>query len=589
MVDSNGPASRAELALLALALLGVPALVFYEWSSWHPGWARVDESSAILWIQRWQQGIEADLRATAGSFHHFLLASLSRAFGPSLLVLHIPQSAALLAECALLFSLTKEKFGSRAAVWALLCNLLCAFTLMRGRSLLSYSLLPLELLALWRFYGTFPSVAGQFAWGLLAGLVTLDYELWLYGAALAAAFALAGSTPWQKRAALAAGLALSLGLVAWLSADNLQSYFAVRGAKSAPGPALSWLLVLLGHLKDYFFGGPVFQYIGTSGIPVFPAWALPALIPGLWLGWKRCRWLLPWALLAFFPLAFRSPGLEPQRALLAWPALCILSGAGLARLSALAGRGSWALLALPLLGFGFELRAHARSMDGAWADLYGPSSAQMLAMEPLKKNPGPLLLSLDFHSSGPLRYFLASSKENQGPPVALIPMYAAAALKREQGRIEKIVDPRSGRDLLLFYPEGPSVERMRRRNSMLDGLWATLSTRDRFLRARQLRQKLDDPLWSDPWLRSVLWSEELEALHYIGRLEDSDIEGMLRESLPTAEPYRETALREGRRRPALGIRLMERAAQVDPRFPFTPELRAPLEYYLAQESKKAAP
>jgi hypothetical protein len=161
-------------------------------------------------------------------------------------------------------------------------------------------------------------------------------------------------------------------------------------------------------------------------------------------------------------------------------------------------------------------------------------------------------------------------------------------LKGEAGRLETLRDPLSGREAYLFFPEGNSQERMLRRDRMLGQLWDRLSTRDRFKRAGQLEECLKLPEWRDPWLRSVLWSEYLEALHYLGLLEDRHIEALLSESLPTAEPFRETALREGRRRPALGIRLMERAAALDPRLPFTPELRAPLEYYLALERQAQA-
>src|SRR5207302_9228980 len=132
--------------------------------------------------------------------------------------------------------------------------------------------------------------------------------------------------------------------------------------------------------------------------------------------------------------------------------------------------------------------------------------------------------------------------------------------------------------------EGASRESVRRRDAMLKEVWARVRLRDRFGMTRRFENCLADPAYKDPWLRSVLWSEYREQLHYTGRLEDRHIEALLQERLPTAEPYRETALREGRRRPALGIRLMERAAAIDSRLPFTPELRAPLEYFLARQA-----
>jgi hypothetical protein len=95
--------------------------------------------------------------------------------------------------------------------------------------------------------------------------------------------------------------------------------------------------------------------------------------------------------------------------------------------------------------------------------------------------------------------------------------------------------------------------------------------------------------WQDPWLQCQLWTQYLEGLHDIGKLDDGHIQALLSERLPSAEPYRETALREGRQRPALSIRLMERAARIDPRLPFLPEQRQILEYFLAAQKRPPSP
>lgn len=588
MVGTQGPASGPEKALLALALGLMPALVFFEWSFWHPGWARVDEAAVFLRCNRWQDAIEVDIRAMAGCLQRFTLILSSNFLGNSLASLHLPQALFLVAESLLLFSVARRIFGEREATWAVLCNLLCAFTLMRGRSLLSYSLLPLELLLLAELYARFPSTWGRTLWGACAGLITLDYELWLFGAALAAAFATLAPGPRAPKIGAGLGLALSLAVVAWLSRDNLQTYAAVRTTVSAPRGALKALSTLASHLKSFWLGGPTVPYIASSGHPVFPAWAWPGLAVGIAAAWRGPRWLLWWVAAAFLPLAFRSPGLEPQRALLAWPALCAISGAGMAWLARRSALWSPWLLLLPLGGMGIELNAHASSMRQNWAGIYGPSNAQLMAVKLMDDHDGPALLNLDFHSSSGARYLLRRRTNPGGAPVALMPWYALPALKFETGRLESLKDPRSGHEAWLFFPDKASVSRMLARDQMLGKLWNSLGTRNLFSRSKELESRLKDPQWRDPWLRSVLWNEYLESLHYLGRLEDRHIEELLSEKLPSAEPFRECALRDGRRRPALAIRLMERAAAIDSRLPFSPELRAPLEYFQALENRPQA-
>jgi hypothetical protein len=589
VVESQGPASPQEKALLALVLLAMPALFIFEWAYWHPGWSAIDEATVFLQVSHWLDGL-GDLRVTAGSLHHVSLFLSCRLFGASIAALHFPPLFAIALECLLLRAAFSRLFGPRAALWAALCHLLCAFTLLRSRSLLSYSLVPAEaLFLLWAFL-RFPSPAGRFFWGLACGLMTLDYELWLYGMAMAAAFALAAERGKAGRLAISAGLALGFGAALFVSMDSLASYVAVRSSTSAPARSLGLLSGFAGRLKGYFLGGTAVPYLGTDGLGAFPAWAWAGLIPGLAVAWSKARWVLAWLALGLLPLAAPSPGLEPQRALMAWPALCAVAGLGFAWLSgALKPPGktaAWAvLLLLPLAGYAWELRAHARSMGAAWNELYGPSQALSQAVTKMRALDAKPLLNFDFQSTSPARLLSRGKTAPSGPAVALIPWYDLPQLSREGGRLEIVRDAASGKEAILFFPEGASLPRMREVNLRLGLLWDHLTGRDRVVRARVLEGLLEDPAWRNPWLRNRVWIELIEALHFTGRLDGPHLEALLAARLPSAEAYREAALLQGRRRPALAIRLMERAAAIDPRLPFTPELRAPLEYFLALEQK----
>jgi hypothetical protein len=330
-------------------------------------------------------------------------------------------------ESLILWRLARRLADEGTAAWAVLSNLLCSFTLMRGRSLLSYALVPAELLALAELFMAAEGLAGRLCFGLFASLLGLDYELWLYGSLLAILFGLFADKTWQGRLAILFGFCAGSIILVWNSKESVQTYLALRQAKSSPGEAGKFALTLVAHLKDFFLGGQVVPYIGTDQHPAFPAWAWPGLAFGFSLAWGKFRWLLAWLILSLLPLGFRSPGLEPQRAILAWPALCFCAGLGLRRMAQscrhLGKPCMVALITLPAAGYAWDLKAHARSMQASWADIYGPAEAQIQAIERMKAASGPFLMHFDFHSTGPARYLISNLASPDGEPLALIPWY----------------------------------------------------------------------------------------------------------------------------------------------------------------------
>jgi hypothetical protein len=223
--------------------------------------------------------------------------------------------------------------GGRAAAWTLLASALSAFTLLRLRSLLSYTFLPLELLLLlWLL----PRMRGRWAsaaWGCLAGLGLLDYEAWALALPVLC-MAWRAEKPSQRPQAVGAltGFFLIAAAVAASSWGLLASYLKVRHTQSlGAGAGLGYLI--LSNLRGFWFGAKGLGYSGASFWPAFAPWAWGLLAQGAVEAWKRrLRWLLGWVLIGFIPLLSQNSFAEPQRMIVAWLALCLLTGLGAASL-----------------------------------------------------------------------------------------------------------------------------------------------------------------------------------------------------------------------------------------------------------------
>lgn len=590
-------AGERFLALAAMAL--VPLLATLDWARFHPGWAKVDENSVFVTLDQWRRLGMLPWRPTGGSLHHLCMILGGRLW-VGLAGVHAPATVAVTAEALLLFAVVRRLAGERAALWATLADLISAFTVMRARSLLSFSLLPCEwLLLVWLFL-RHDSPKARFLVGALATAWVFDYELWLAGVPWLLAAAWLHESRARARWSLTAGVVLGMLLIAALRADYLRAWWLQRNAVTLPHDSGTAGWYAVHNLRAFFLGGQVFPYIHPSGHEVFPAWAWPGLGLGLALAWRRWRRGFLFMAAALTPLLLRSPGLEPQRALLAWPLLCGFCGwgfaAGLDRLDGQAGhwarRASTLLLLLPLAGAGREAVAYKGSLDRIHAGLYGTAAAQCALLEARRGDPGrpPLLASLDQHDSAALRYLdPGADPGNAADAVAVVPDYWRGAMAGWPGRWEEVHGPGGEGSLSLFHPAGEALPRLERANRDLQTVWDRLRPGMKQANVAVLRAALDGPGCQDPLVRSALWSELLEALDDDGQLQDADIRAVLLERLPSAQPYRETAFRVGRRRPDWAWALMEQAERSDSRYPFSPDLRAPLAAYLRASGKLSQP
>src|SRR6185369_10453591 len=214
-----------------------------------------------------------------------------------------------------------------------------------------------------------------------------------------------------------AGLALGLGMLLWLSWADLASYAAVRQSQNLPHTSSEALQQGLAGLKGFWMGAPTLAYTGIKNNPAFPIWAWFVLLPGIFSLARERRWVLGWAALGLLALLSKNSSMEPQRAIAAWPALCLLAGAGAQ--SILRGR-LWLLPVLALLaslGAVHETRAYAKAMSESYAQVYGPSASVLdMGRKYGTKGPGgqvQILTEFDNESSAAWRYLLSPGAKSK--------------------------------------------------------------------------------------------------------------------------------------------------------------------------------
>ncbi|MGH7442165.1 MAG: hypothetical protein ACREKE_05760, partial [bacterium] len=286
-------------------------------------------------------------------------------------------------ECLALWHLARRWFCTETAAWALLCDLLCAATWMRSRSILSYHWLPLELLLLALLSGRVRGLGGAVGWGLLAALLLVDYE-----GAQAALPGLFIACLWKedgfRRRWWAAGLSLSLAgaLIAAAQPAVFGTYVRLRAAVNwGHDPSVvftAWRI----NLWQLLAGGRPMPYLGVDHWPAVAAWSLPLLAWGAWTA--RAEGSLGVALWAISAVlitqAATAPwGLPSHRLAAAWPALCLLAGQGGCGLRRRFSRVPAALwIGLLLVGFLAEANAFYRHMAFHGREVYG--RAELLAV-----------------------------------------------------------------------------------------------------------------------------------------------------------------------------------------------------------------
>lgn len=319
--------TRDRWAASSLALvLALVALVVIE-IQWHPGYALGDEADVISALQRMREGMPAAWVLGYGCLHKWLaLGSLSLWPG-RLWAGSVPGVVGFALEGWLLFLIGRRLGGSRAGFFAVLAGLFAAFSLIRARVALSFSLFALEWLLLFWLRPLARRPWAALLWGALLGLFCFDYEAWLPMALLLLLLPLQEGLSREQRGWELVGLAAVLvALVPW---HEWAAYLDRRHQASvlrAASPQSWWQ-----GLWQLVWAAPCEPYMAPAGHGVLPLWQLVALPLGF-KAWGRNAWR-PFIYVAAgiaLVLAGGAPyGLPAHRLIMAWPLLALLTGLGL--------------------------------------------------------------------------------------------------------------------------------------------------------------------------------------------------------------------------------------------------------------------
>lgn len=551
------PASQLERLLPWALGLGFLALALADCGLWHPGFSYLDEGSGtVSKIQEWHEGRALPFELFKGSLHRGLAAWLTLPFGRSLWVFRAISLGALFFECLLLWRFTAERFGQGAAAWAVAACLASAQTFLRARSLLSFTLLPLELLLLLSLMRREWSWKGSLLLGALAALTATDYEGAMLLMPVVALYWLASPRHERPRGwELFAGYALAIGLLAWASRDGLGEYFS-RRLRSLPHNALNPLRLAWLFAQSFFGSADCIGYLGVKGRSFLPLWALPAFAAGLWVSLARHRLLMAWLAVGLLPAFSIAGSSEPNRILAAWPVICMLCGAGLAWLSKRTGNLLWVLVLAG--GIFWEAAGYRASMSEAYPFWYGESAAiQNLA----KKFEGRRLVNeLGGEYSSQFRFLWPDAKAGAAE-LFVLPLEYAPGLGKDAARL------RQDGVAYLDSPAPALAARLGAVDAELRAVRLTLPNYACRRHAEMIGAYLDSGR-GDAWTRTALLEEALRWSSGIGEMDRSLLQRALHEPLVSSSSLiwlSEMATRSGDQ--AFARRLCARARQVDPRRP----------------------
>lgn len=550
--------SRLEIIFAVAAVCLAILFSFFDILR-HPGAAFPDELTQLQWLQEHKEGLALPLSFAKGSLQRLLLAVAGAGYS---IKLYLPALLAFSAECSLLYLLGRRLFSKRAGLWAVIVCALSSFTLLRLRSLLSYSIFPFELLLLIYLMLKVRRSWTSLILGFVSALMLLDYEAWIFGLALLGL--ILQVLPGEERPAPGAWLTgMGLGIVAvfCLSWGDLASYVVVRQSQNLPHSFFELIRQSVSGLKGYWLGGPALAYTGVKDTSAFPIWAWLLLLTGIFSLVRGRRWLLLWVVLGLLPLLSKNSGMEPQRAILAWPVLCLLAGVGAERL--LAAR-RWILPALILLacsGAVYEARAYAKSMAANYLPVYGPAAS---VLEIYSKRPTQILTEFDNEASAAWRFMLPFSRTlksgEEGRRLALLPR--AYCLEKNQLKGIWLQLPDYGPCLL--EPDRKTWERLSRIDAELGALWR--STPRFNLRARRreaLNYYLEHPR-ADVWVKTACLEQVFGSSFLLGEVPLDLLKKIEGDELASASLLLWCATKLQVYDPAWSLRLLKRAHSIDP-------------------------
>jgi hypothetical protein len=551
--------SRLEKGLPWIFFLGFAALLLLDSGLWHPGFSYFDEGPNVIYVQQGLEGGRFSFELFKGCIHRNLVILVMQIFGPSLGAWRAFTLLALGLETLLIGLVARRLNNSKAGVWAACFNLCCAVTFLRARSLLSYSLLPLELLSLIWLLPHMRKSYLAFAWGAVAAFMLSDYEGWIF--CLPVLALLAQQEPGQTRPRLAYtafGFFAALLFLLVLSWKSLPTHFLVR-TRTLPTGVFGAIHYLWLSLRSFFWGGETFAYMGISQHSVYPWWALPALVFGVLASPRK---LLAWLLLGLIPMVFIGTAAEPNRLMVAWPVLCLLTGLGFSRVS-----GRLELLIFPLLifGAGLEAKAYVNSVEKEYQRFYGPS-AEMMRLAAKMKAQYPLgvalINELDYESSAGDRFIWTSygPPKAQEPVFALIPWEYAINLDPSWGTVVW-----SGPGFLFLKASKKAALRLGLIQDEIFSMRKPLPRFDLIGRRQGLLDYLATHPKSDMWVRTSAMEGAFGMSTMIGDFPKDLMMDILKEKLASASVYAWLADKAKLTDPAFAQYLATRALRKDPR------------------------
>ena len=514
MAEAQASLTRFPRAL-ALGLLGLAALYAVAEALGPRGFALRDESISLFLAQRWRLGAPLETDIGGGTLLNALQGWLLQLSG-CWQALHLPVLAAWLLEAWTIAQVARRLGGPRAAQGAWFAAWLGAASLLQARSLLHFALLPAFLAAALAL--SFGPLWCGFLAGVLCACGLLEYEAILFALPGLAAFTL--FEPRLKRAQRWApwvGFAIAAPCALWLARASLSGWWAYRTANNGPAGGQSWGRALV----EWAFGGEPAAYLGVWHHASFAAWALPLAAWGLWSQARRRPWLWVWLGSGFLTLLAAAGPLEPQRAIAAWPALVVATGFGWREAWVRARRHRSAallLIALPVLGFAWEVRAFEASMAHGRADY-----ARSLAWIQYHHDPGAPVVDGSLMPAG-LSFEATRPGKGRGVPSRVwVPVELAAELGDSPWKAESLgqAGSPSAPDLLVQVPaDDPLWEDLRQ----LRPVWVRTPVRDRLAYARALRAVL--PRLKTPLARAAVLRHLLEQVAPLGLLNADDLKAL---------------------------------------------------------------
>jgi hypothetical protein len=568
MLSSTEEPASVESVAAASCVLFALLFALIDIHLWHPGAAWPDEISNLLWVQEWREGRALPLTFFKGCFARIAMAWAGAWGQPSMGRLHWPVLAAFPIESLCLYRVAQRQFSTRTASWAVLINALAAFSWLRLRSLLSYSLTPVELLLLLALLPSCKDFWRSFLWGLLTGLFLLEYETWALAVpVLILAFLASEAFSRPRVFGALLGLFIGFSIVAFLSRAELESYLLVRSSQNL-GAGVSGSVFLFGSsFKGYWLGASTLPNLGVSHWPVFPPFAWPALTLGIFLSVRKKFWILIWIAIGFIPLISKNSAAEPQRMIIAWPALCIVAGEGFSWIQERRHKSLALLLALAVLGGCLELRAYAASMNEAYNPIYGYSQEMNSALKQLSRISGPFrfITELDNSDAAAERFFIDQAglrSDPKGEAVAFVPLSYARGLQK-RGRIEAFGPASAEGVVLLYFPDEKEALRLEGVDSELGSLWKELPPFQDRLDIQILQQRLLQSRDMDPWVRSAIFEQALGRSLMMGQFPVDLVKRMETQELQSVDGLYWAASKMGPMDPRWSQRLLARAAQIN--------------------------